>query len=327
MFQPELGERALRPGDEVITTALNFPTTLNPIIQNGGVPVLIDVELPSLTPSIERVRAAVTPRTRAIVLAHTLGYPLPMTELRALCSEHKLWLVGDACDALGSPGVFDGADLSTLSFYPAHQICAGEGGAVLTHSPALGKIVRSLRDWGRDCDCATGQDNKCGRRFAGDYDHKYTYSRIGYHLAMTDFQGALGAAQMDRLGEFVHNRWLNHKYLHASMVVACLTDYFILPPDELASWFGFCLICKPPIKRNEITRYLESEGVQTRLVFGGNLTRQPAYRYFNHHVVGELTNTDNVHDNAFWVGCWPGLTIEQLDYTIETIKGYVEGLG
>jgi CDP-6-deoxy-D-xylo-4-hexulose-3-dehydrase len=270
-------------------------------------------------PTLEQVEAAITPRTGGIVLAHTLGCPLPRG-LRELADARGLFLVDDCCDALGSPDTFIG-HASTLSFYPAHQICAGEGGAVLVDNPALAKVVRSLREWGRDCWCEPGHDNTCGKRFDGDYDHKYTYSRIGYHLGITEFEGALGNAQMDRLEEFIFFRSSNHNYLWSQMKEKGLDRFFIFPPDDLASWFGFALICKLPILRNSITQWLEGEGIQTRLVFGGNLTRQPAFRQY----AGTFPNADKVHFSAFWVGCWPGLDKAQLDFIVESISDFVGG--
>lgn len=325
LSQTELGERAILPGDAVITTALNFPTTLAPILQIGAIPVLVDVDLPGLIPSIARVRAAITKRTKAVVLAHTLGNPLPTGELRELCDRHGLWLVEDACDALGSPHAFQHCDLATLSFYPAHQVCCGEGGAVLTASPRLAKIVRSLRDWGRDCWCESGQDGTCGRRWAGAYDHKYSYSRIGYHLAMTEFQAALGCVQMERLPGFVQARARNHAYLAIELLKEGMDRFFELPPAVWASWFGFCLICKAGVERNQVTKFLEERGVQTRLVFGGNLLRQPGFAGMRAACADELVNTNLVHERAFWVGCWPGLNQAQLDHVVNSIVEYCEG--
>lgn len=311
----------LPPGSEVITCAVGFPTTVNPIIQGGCTPVWVDCELPSMEPTLDAIEAAITPRTRAVMLAHTLGMPLP-EGLRELCDARGLFLIDDCCDALGSPRTMIG-DLSTLSFFPAHQVCAGEGGAVLVDSPKLAKVVRSYRDWGRDCWCEPGTDNTCGRRFAGEYDHKYTYSRIGYHLAMTEFQGAIGSVQMDRLFDFVSLRATNHAFLNMLMTKAGMDEYFILPPDVFASWFGYALICKSPVSRNAITQWLEAKGVQTRVVFGGNLLRQPAYAGFD---AGPMPNADIVHDSAFWVGCWPGLGPEQLEYTVNSIVEYCKGI-
>lgn len=320
---PEFGERALKPGDEVITCAVGFPTTASPIIIYGAHPVFVDCSLPSLVPTLEQIQAAYTSRTRAVMLAHTLGMPLP-ADLRAWCETKGLLLIDDTCDALGSPHTCTG-HLSTLSFFPAHQICAGEGGAVLTDNPLLAKIVRSLRDWGRDCWCEPGHDNTCGKRFDGVYDHKYTYSRIGFHLAMNEFQGAIGSAQMDRIDEFVSARAKNHAYLAMKLIAAGMEEYFFLPPNEYASWFGFTLICKPPIDRNALTRWLETQEIQTRLVFGGNLTRQPAFKRY--HLLSErLSGADIVHDRAFFVGCWPGLEQAQLDHIVDSIVEYTRGI-
>lgn len=319
--QPELGDRQITSASEVITTALNFPTTVSPIIQMGAHPIFIDIDLPSMVPSVDKVLDAITHKTRAIVLAHTLGYPAPIRELRKECETRGIWLVEDCCDALGSPYTME-ADIATLSFFPAHQICAAEGGALLTRSPALAKIARSLRDWGKDCWCSPGEDNTCGKRFAGEYDHKYTFARLGYNLKMTEFQGALGSAQMDQLPEFIRRRSANHAYLNACMAKAGMDEFFILPPALEASWFGYCLICKPPIARNDLVAWLELRGVQTRMVFGGNLLRQPALRGAQYRVHGGLDNTNLVHDNAFWIGCWPGLCGDQMDYAVNSIVEY-----
>jgi CDP-4-dehydro-6-deoxyglucose reductase, E1 len=320
----ELGERRIMPGDEVITTALNFPTTLNPIIQICAVPVLIDVTLPGMVADTSRLEAALSTRTKAVIFAHTLGYPFDVEEVKLFCEMHGLWMIEDCCDALGTAGIMQG-DLSTLSFYPAHQITCGEGGAVLTDSPKLAKLVRSFRDWGKDCWCDCGVDNTCGKRFDGEIDHKYLFSHIGYNLKMSDLHAAVGVAQMDKLEGFVEARQKNHAILQTSLEDV-IDDYFELPwPQYYVSWFGFALICKPPIERNAITRWLEAQGIQTRVVFGGNVLRQPAYRFFNHRVIGDVPNTDIVHDRAFWVGCWPGLTVEQLDYTVAKIAEYCSG--
>lgn len=320
---PELGDRALKPWDEVITCAVGFPTTVSPIIMFGAVPVFVDCSIPELVPSLEQIASAYTHRTRAVMMAHTLGMPLPKG-LREWCDKRGLWLIDDVCDALGSPRTFEG-HLSTLSFFPAHQITAGEGGAVLTDSPLLAKIVRSLRDWGRDCWCEPGHDNTCGRRFDGEYDHKYSYARLGFHLAMTEFQGAIGCVQMDRIDEFVFARASNHAYLAMKLTAAGMDEYFTLPPNVHASWFGFCLICKPPIDRNALTRWLEKQGIQTRLVFGGNLTRQQAFKRYSLRSV-TYPNADTVHERAFWVGCWPGLDKAQLDHVVNSVVEYTRGM-
>ncbi len=321
----EIGVRKLAPGFEVITTALNFPTTVAPIVQLGALPVFVDVELPSLAPTAASIQAAITPRTRAVILAHTLGRPVPeIAAIRDLCARYHLYLIEDCCDALGSPGIMIG-DMATLSFYPAHQITTGEGGAVLTDSPKLAQLLTRFRDWGRDCWCPPGQDNTCGVRFGGYYDHKYTYSEIGYHLPMTDLQAALGVEQMDKLWWITTRRQDNHAYLFKRLWEAGAGDYFLLPDDVPASWFGFALICRDRIVRNRITAWLEKRDIQTRLVFGGNLLRQPAYRGIQYRAVGDLANTNTVHYNAFWVGCWPGLAVEQLDYLYNSVIEYCEG--
>lgn len=320
----ELGERRIMPGDEVITTALNFPTTVNPIIQIGATPVFIDVTLPEMVADTSKLQAALSARTKAVILAHTLGHPFDIEEVKLFCEMNGLWLIEDCCDALGTDGIMQG-DLSTLSFYPAHQITAGEGGAVLTDSPKLAKLLRSFRDWGRDCWCEPGHDNTCGKRFDGELDHKYTFSHIGYNLKMSDLHAAIGAAQMDKLSGFVDARRANHRALLDRM---SSIDGFI-PPNSRndVSWFGFALICTPPIDRNAITRWLEGRGIQTRIIFAGNILRQPAYKFFNHRVVGGLTNTDIIHDRAFFVGCWPGLTSEQINYVADSIAEYCHDHG
>jgi CDP-4-dehydro-6-deoxyglucose reductase, E1 len=255
------------------------------------------------------------------VLAHTLGMPFNVFDVQSICLAYNLWMVEDCCDALGTPGIMRG-DLSTLSFFPAHQMTTGEGGAVLTDSPKLAKLLRSFRDWGKDCWCLPGDDNTCGKRFDGEYDHKYTFSHIGYHLAMTDLQAAIGIAQVEKQPGFVDARDRNHAYLQKRMVDKKQEQFFMLPPDNKASWFGYALICNPNIQRNFLQRWLESQDIQTRLVFGGNLLRQPAFKHMDCRIVGDLTNTDIVHERALWVGCWPGLTYEQLDYIVYSVVEY-----
>ncbi len=322
----------LQPGDEVITTAVNFPTTVNPILQVGAVPVFIDVKLPMMTADVRQLEAALSPRTKAVVLAHTLGYPFEVNEVWKFCRHNDLWLVEDCCDALGGEyggrkvGIF--GDLATLSFYPAHQIATGEGGAVLTKDSRISKCVRSFRDWGRDCWCEPGRDNTCGRRWDADYDHKYTYSRIGYHLAANEFIGAIGAAQIDRLPGFVAKRRHNHDYLRRLAWDLGLNEYFHLPYAEnhvKPSWFGFAMISRGDIRRNDLCRYLDSVGVGNRPVFGGNLLRQPAYKDIPRRVIGDLPNSNVVHEHAFWIGCWPGLEDAQLEYAMDMIAQYVRG--
>jgi CDP-6-deoxy-D-xylo-4-hexulose-3-dehydrase len=337
---PELGDRRLKPGDEVITTALNFPTTVNPILQVGAVPVFVDVMIPEYVANHQVVMDAITTKTRAIILAHTLGYPVKLHELYQLCQEWGIWLIEDCCDALGSEinGCKRGTigDLATFSFYPAHQISTEEGGMVVTSNPLLAKLVRSFRDWGRDCWCEPGHDNTCFKRFDGPYDHKYTYSHIGYNLKGTNMAAAIGCAQMDRLQIFINLRKLNYLHLWNQLFTFSriedynkfntMNNYFTSPPWYATSPFGFPLLCKPPVRRNHLCRFLDSWGVHNRPIFGGNLLRQPAYEGINYRIHGELTNTNNIHDTAFWIGCWPGLSIEQLDYAANKIAEYCEGL-
>ena len=329
----ELGKRALQPGDEVITAAAGFPTTVNPIIQNRLVPVFVDSQLPTYNADPDAIEAAVGPRTRAIMLAHTLGNPFDLDRVQAIAERHGLWLVEDACDAVGSTwrgrkvGTF--GDVATVSFYPAHHMTMGEGGAVLTRSPKLKKILESFRDWGRDCWCEPGKDNTCGKRFEwqlgelpSGYDHKYTYSRIGYNLKLTDLQAAVGVAQLEKLDRFVDVRRKNFAYLHAAL--SPLRDLLVLPePTEGAdpSWFGFPISVREAsgIDRNTMTASLESRQVRTRLLFGGNLTRQPAYAATSYRVVGELRNADMIMNSTFWVGVYPGITREMLDYIAVSI--------
>jgi len=324
----ELGKRALRPGDEVITAAAGFPTTVNPIIQNRLIPVFVDSLIPTYNADPDAIEAAVGPRTRAIMLAHTLGNPFGVDRVKAIAEKHGLWLIEDTCDAVGSTwhgrkaGTF--GDLSTVSFYPAHHMTMGEGGAVLTDSPPLKKIVESFRDWGRDCWCEPGQDNTCGKRFDWQlgtlptgYDHKYSYSRIGYNLKLTDMQAAVGVAQLKKLDDFVARRRANFAYLRAALEP--LGEVLILPEATAGSdpsWFGFPITVREGvgISRNAVIARLESRGIKTRLLFGGNLTRQPAYASVPFRVVGDLKNADIIMNNTFWVGIFPGLNRPMLDY-------------
>jgi len=333
----KLGARALKPGDEVITVAAGFPTTVNPIIQNGLRPVVVDVELGTYDAIADRLREAVGPKTRAIMMAHTLGNPFDLDTVRDLCAEHDLWLVEDSCDALGS--TYDGrhtgsfGDTATVSFYPAHHITTGEGGAVFVKSPLVRKQVESFRDWGRDCYCETGHDNTCFKRFGwqlGDlpegYDHKYIYSHIGYNLKATDMQAALGLSQLDKIGAFTVARKRNFEHLSARLRDV---DGLILPvatPKSDPSWFGFPITLDPehPASRNELMRFLDDRKIGARLVFAGNLTKQPAYRNVDFRIVGDLTNTDIVMNRSFWVGVYPGLTTPMLDYVADTIIEFME---
>ncbi|MDR1916622.1 MAG: lipopolysaccharide biosynthesis protein RfbH [Synergistaceae bacterium] len=329
-----LGTRALSPGDEVITVAAGFPTTVNPIYQHGLTPVYVDVELGTYNASYESILEAVSPKTKAIFLAHTLGNPFEAERIAAYAREHSIWLVEDCCDALGSEltGKYVGTfgDISTFSFYPAHHITTGEGGAVLTNSPELAGLIQSYRDWGRDCCCKPGQDNRCGRRFSlkfGElpegYDHKYVYSEIGYNLKATDMQAAVGLSQLKKLDGFIKTRRDNFKYLLDRL--RGLGDKLLLPraaTDSNPSWFGFPIAIKPEtgLNREDLLRYLESKKIGTRLLFGSNLARQPAYMGKNHRVAGGLKNTDYVMNNVFWVGVYPGLSNEMLDFIVTSIE-------
>lgn len=331
LTSPSLGERRLRPGDEVITVGAGFPTTVNPILQNGLVPVFVDVQLPTYDVDTTQLEAAVSERTKAIILAHTLGNPFDLDAVTAFAGKHNLWLIEDCCDAVGSTykgrsvGTF--GQLATTSFYPAHHITMGEGGCVLTQSPALKKLVESFRDWGRDCWCDPGKSNTCGCRFEwklGDlpagYDHKYIYSHIGYNLKATDMQAAVGVAQLKKLPAFMAARRENFAALHEAL--KDLDDIFLLPeatPLSNPSWFGFPLAVRKdaPVTRNEVVQFLESRKIATRLLFGGNLLRQPAYRDVPRRVIGDLPNTDFVMNNVFWIGLYPGITAPMIDYIAE----------
>ncbi len=337
LTSPKLGRRALEPGDEVITVAAGFPTTVNPIIQNGLRPVVVDVELGTYDAIADRLREAVGPKTRAIMMAHTLGNPFDLDTVRELCQEHRLWLVEDSCDALGS--TYDGqrtgsfGDTATVSFYPAHHITTGEGGAVFVKSPLVRRQVESFRDWGRDCYCDTGCDNTCMKRFEwklGDlpegYDHKYIYSHIGYNLKATDMQAALGLSQLDKIDAFTDMRKRNFAYLLKRLAGV---EGLVLPratEKSEPSWFGFPLTIDPehPASRNELMKFLDARKIGARLIFAGNLTKQPAYRHVDFRVVGDLTNTDIVMNRSFWVGVYPGLTQPMLDYIADTIIEFME---
>lgn len=331
LTSPQLGEDRLRAGDEVITVAAGFPTTVNPTVQNGLVPVFVDVHVPTYNIDATQLDAALSDRTRAVMVAHTLGNPFDLAAVTDFCRRHDLWLVEDCCDAVGSTykgrhvGTF--GDLATVSFYPAHHMTMGEGGAVLTDRPVLKRVVESFRDWGRDCWCDPGKDNTCGKRFdwqMGDlprgYDHKYIYSHIGYNLKLTDMQAAVGVAQLDKLPGFIAARKANFKALRDGL--RDLEEFFVLPeatPGSDPSWFGFPVAVRPgaPFSRNDATSYLESRKVATRLLFGGNLVRQPAYKDVPKRVVGDLRNTDLVMNDVFWVGVYPGLDAARLDYMID----------
>jgi CDP-6-deoxy-D-xylo-4-hexulose-3-dehydrase len=332
-----LGERAIRPGDEVIAVAAGFPTTVNPIIQSGAIPVFVDVQIPTYNIDASKIAAAIGPRTRAIMLAHTLGNPYDLATIRALCDEHKLWLVEDCCDALGSTyagrkvGTF--GDIATLSFYPAHHITMGEGGAVFMRDPLLKRIAESVRDWGRDCWCAPGRDNTCGKRFGwqlGDlpegYDHKYTYSHLGYNLKISDMQAACALAQLDKLEGFVAARKRNFARLRERLT-SC-EEQLILPqatPDSDPSWFGFPITLREEAgtRRVDLLGWLDQHRIGTRLLFGGNLIRQPYMKGRNFRVSGELRNTDAIMHRTFWIGVHPALSDEMLDYMADRIETWL----
>lgn len=334
LTSPKLGERAIKKGDEVIGVAAGFPTTVNPILQFGAVPVFVDVDIPTYNIQADQIEAAITPKTRAIMLAHTLGNPFNLKVVKELCAKYGLWLIEDCCDALGSR--YDGqlvgtfGDIGTLSFYPAHHITMGEGGAVFTNSPELKAILESFRDWGRDCYCAPGCDNTCGKRFGWQlgslpegYDHKYTYSHLGYNLKITDMQAACALAQLDKLDGFITSRKANFAYLHHRLQ-SC-REFLILPeatPLSDPSWFGFPVTLRPDsgISRIDVLRYLDEYRIGTRLLFAGNLTRQPYMAGQNYRVSGELTNTDLVMNNTFWLGVYPGLKLPMLDFLAEKLE-------
>jgi len=334
-----LGDRRLKPGDEVITVAAGFPTTLNPIIQNGLVPVFVDVTIPTYNADVSQLDAALSEKTRAVMLAHTLGNPFDIDAVKAFVSKHKLWLIEDCCDAVGSKwngrlvGTF--GHLATMSFYPAHHITMGEGGCVLTDDPALKTIVESFRDWGRDCWCGPGNDNTCRRRFEwqlGDlpkgYDHKYTYSHIGYNLKVTDMQAAIGVAQLKKLPGFIEARKRNFSALKAGL--EDMQGLFVLPeatPGSDPSWFGFPILIKEGarVSRDQCVRHLEEKKIATRLLFGGNLLRQPAYGEIKHRIAADLASTDAVMNRLFWIGVYPGLDEARIGYMLETLHQIARG--
>lgn len=334
----KLGERALKPGDEVLTVAMGFPTTVNPIIQNGLKPVVVDVDLDTLDVNVEMLKEAVSDKTKAIMIAHTLGNPFNVDAILELCKKHNLWLVEDSCDALGS--TYDGkktgsfGDTASVSFYPAHHITTGEGGAVFVKSPLVKRQVESFRDWGRDCYCDTGCDNTCQKRFEwqlGDlpkgYDHKYIYSHIGYNLKATDMQAALGLSQLAKLEDFIEKRKFNFNYLKENLKGIEGLKFTISTEKSDPAWFGFPITLDPshPIDREDLLRFLDSRKIGTRLLFAGNILKQPAYKDIEFRVVGDLTNTDIIMRRSFWVGVYPGLTKPMLDYVIESISEFMSG--
>lgn len=335
----QLGYRPLVAGDEVITVAAGFPTTVNPILQNGWKPVFIDIDLRTLNADIEAIKAAIGPKTRAIALAHTLGNPYRADLVKKLCQEHNLYLVEDCCDAFGA--TINGApagsfgDYATLSFYPAHHITMGEGGAVLSGNGKLKKVAESLRDWGRDCWCEPGKDNSCKKRYEwqlGDlpfgYDHKYTYSNVGYNLKATDMQAAIGLTQLDKVGGFIQARRQNWNSLYAGIQSSAVLKEHLAPTmateETEPSWFGMPLVCSEKINRNKLVRDLEANKIGTRLVFGGNLLKQPAYKNIDARVIGDLANTDTVMNRSFWIGVHPGLTPQMIQYMLEQLEKLVK---
>lgn len=341
LTSPLLGERAIRPGDEVITVAAGFPTTVAPVIQYGAVPVFIDMTIPQYNLDVSMLEKALSGKTKAVMAAHTLGNPFDLKAVKAFCLKHGLWLIEDNCDALGSKYTIDGVekftgtigDIGTSSFYPPHHMTMGEGGAVYTDDPLLHKLIRSFRDWGRDCICPSGRDNLCQHRFDKQYgelplgyDHKYVYSHFGYNLKATDMQAAVGVAQLKKFPSFVEKRRHNFDRLKAAL--QDVSDKLILP-DACAhsrpSWFGFLLTCKDGVDRNQVVQYVESKGVQTRMLFAGNLTKHPCFDEMRktgrgYRIVGDLKETDRIMNDTFWVGVYPGMTDEMIDYMAKTIK-------
>lgn len=341
----QLGERAIKRGDEIITVAAGFPTTVTPALNYGAVPVFVDVKIPEYNIDASKLEDALSDRTKAVMVAHTLGNPFDLKTVSEFCRKHRLWLIEDNCDALGSRYFIDGAwkmtgsvgDIGTSSFYPPHHMTMGEGGAVYTKDPVLQKLMLSLRDWGRDCVCKTGQDNRCGHRFDGQYgelpkgyDHKYVYSTFGYNLGITDMQAAVGCAQLEKLPEFTEKRKHNWQFLKEEL--ECVSDRVILPEaekDSDPSWFGFCMTLREGIDRTRVLDHLESHGVQTRLLFAGNLIKHPCFDGLRgndsvYRTAGELKNTDIITERTFWIGVYPGMTEDRLTYMAEMVKEAVK---
>ncbi len=348
LTSPLLKDRRILPGDEVITVAAGFPTTVTPILQYGAVPVFVDVTIPQYNIDVTLLEEALSERTKAVMIAHTLGNPFDLQAVKTFCDRHGLWLVEDNCDALGSQYCLDGdwrftgtiGDIGTSSFYPPHHMTMGEGGAVYTNDPLLHRIIRSLRDWGRDCVCASGRDNMCGHRFDRKYgelplgyDHKYVYSHFGYNLKVTDLQAAVGCAQLEKLPAFIEKRRENFTYLSERLQEAA--DKLILPEacaDSRPSWFGFMITCGENADKNGLVQYLEKRGIQTRMLFAGNLTKQPCFDEMResgqgYRVIGELRNTDRIMEKAFWIGVYPGMTKAMLDFMADCIIEYVQNAG
>lgn len=340
LTSPKLGSRAIKPGDEVITVAAGFPTTINPMIQFGCIPVFLDVDIPTCNIKADDIEKAISPKTKAIMIAHALGNPFNLSVVMQVAKKYNLWVVEDDCDSLGSTynnkktGTF--GDLATLSFYPAHHITMGEGGAVLINNASLKKITESFRDWGRDCWCAPGCDNTCGKRYEWQlgelpegYDHKYTYSHIGFNLKVTDMQAAVGLSQLSKADTFVAKRRENHAMFKAKL--QSLEEHFILPeatPNSNPSWFGFLLTVREasPINRNELVQYLEQNKIGTRLFFGGNLLRQPAYANIAYRKIDNLANSDIIMNRSFWLGVWPGLNEDHYDYIVDHLFQFIKNL-
>lgn len=341
LTSPMLGGRQIQRGDEVITVAAGFPTTVAPMIQYGAIPVFVDVTIPQYNIDVQKLEQALSAKTKAVMIAHTLGNPFDLQAVKDFCDKHNLWLIEDNCDALGSRYVIDGndkftgtvGDIGTSSFYPPHHMTMGEGGAVYTNNGKLHKIIRSLRDWGRDCVCQSGQDNLCGHRFDGQYgelpkgyDHKYVYSHLGYNLKVTDMQAAVGVAQLKKFPDFVERR--RHNFTYMLKKLQDVADKFILPEpckNSRPSWFGFLLTCREGIDREKVVRYLEKHGIQTRMLFAGNLIKHPCFDQMRasgkgYRVVGKLENTDRIMRDTFWIGVYPGMTDEKLDYMANIIK-------
>ncbi len=341
LTSPLLGERQVKRGDEIITVAAGFPTTVTPVIQYGAVPVFVDVTIPQYNIDVTKLEEAYSDKTKAVMIAHTLGNPFDLSAVKEFCDKHQLWLVEDNCDALGSKYQINGeekftgtiGDIGTSSFYPPHHMTMGEGGAVYTKNPLLNRIIRSFRDWGRDCVCPSGKDNLCGHRFDRQYgelpigyDHKYVYSHFGYNLKATDMQAAIGCAQIIKFPSFVERRIHNFNRLKAAL--SDCQDRLILPeacPNSKPSWFGFLITCKEGVDRNKVVQYVEQKGVQTRMLFSGNLIKHPCFDAMRasgegYRVVGSLDNTDRIMNQTFWVGVYPGMTDEMIDYMAKTIK-------